>query len=83
MKPPRIYGHEFCGEIVRFGPEAERQDLREGLYVSAEMHVTCGPHAIIAKVDSSTQAKVAESLEVLFDMEKSHLFDKDTEQAIF
>jgi threonine 3-dehydrogenase len=42
VKPPRIYGHEFCGEIVRFGPASERQDLREGLYVSAEMHVTCG-----------------------------------------
>ena len=42
VKPPRIYGHEFCGEIVRFGPESERQDLRAGLYVSAEMHVTCG-----------------------------------------
>src|SRR5439155_4288049 len=42
VRPPRIYGHEFCGEIVRFGPESERQDLRAGLYVSAEMHVTCG-----------------------------------------
>ena len=42
VKPPRIYGHEFCGEIVSFGPAAARQDLREGQYVSAEMHVTCG-----------------------------------------
>lgn len=42
VKPPRIYGHEFCGEIARFGERAERKDLRLGLYVSAEMHVTCG-----------------------------------------
>ena len=42
VKPPRIYGHEFCGEIAAFGPGAERPSLREGLYVSAEMHVTCG-----------------------------------------
>jgi threonine 3-dehydrogenase len=42
VKPPRIYGHEFCGEIVGFGPGAERSHLRKGLYVSAEMHVTCG-----------------------------------------
>jgi len=42
VKPPRIYGHEFCGEIAGFGPGAERPHLREGLYVSAEMHVTCG-----------------------------------------
>src|SRR5512138_2126912 len=42
VKLPRIYGHEFCGEIAAFGSGAERPYLREGLYVSAEMHVTCG-----------------------------------------
>ena len=39
---PRIYGHEFCGEIVAFGPGGKRPHLFEGEYVSAEMHVTCG-----------------------------------------
>jgi threonine 3-dehydrogenase len=39
---PRIYGHEFCGEIVGFGPGGKRPHLEEGQYVSAEMHVTCG-----------------------------------------
>ena len=42
VKPPRIYGHEFCGEIVAFGPGGKRPHLEVGQYVSAEMHVTCG-----------------------------------------
>jgi len=42
VEPPRIYGHEFCGEIVAFGPGGARPHLAEGQYVSAEMHVTCG-----------------------------------------
>jgi threonine 3-dehydrogenase len=42
VTPPRIYGHEFCGEIVAFGEGGKRPHLQEGLYVSAEMHVTCG-----------------------------------------
>jgi threonine 3-dehydrogenase len=42
VTPPRIYGHEFCGEIVAFGPGGARPHLFEGQYVSAEMHVTCG-----------------------------------------
>ena len=42
VEPPRIYGHEFCGEIVAFGPGGERPHLAQGQYVSAEMHVTCG-----------------------------------------
>jgi threonine 3-dehydrogenase len=40
--PPRVTGHEFCGEIAEFGPGAGREDLEAGSYVSAEMHVTCG-----------------------------------------
>ena len=39
---PRIYGHEFCGEIAAFGPGGRRPHLTEGQFVSAEMHVTCG-----------------------------------------
>jgi len=42
FQPPRIYGHEFCGEIVAFGPGGKRPHLEIGQYVSAEMHVTCG-----------------------------------------
>jgi len=42
VEPPRIYGHEFCGEIVAFGPGGARPHLHVGQYVSAEMHVTCG-----------------------------------------
>jgi threonine 3-dehydrogenase len=40
--PPRIYGHEFCGEIDAVGRSPGRDDLHEGDYASAEMHVTCG-----------------------------------------
>ena len=40
--PPRIYGHEFCGDIDALGASPGRTDLREGDYASAEMHVTCG-----------------------------------------
>jgi threonine 3-dehydrogenase len=42
VTPPRITGHEFCGEIVAFGPRGERPALSLGGYCSAEMHVTCG-----------------------------------------
>jgi threonine 3-dehydrogenase len=42
VRPPRIYGHEFCGHIAALGPGAETASLSEGDYVSAEMHVVCG-----------------------------------------
>lgn len=42
VQPPRIYGHEFCGFIERFGERAHRDSLTVGDYVSAEMHAVCG-----------------------------------------
>jgi threonine 3-dehydrogenase len=45
VKPPRVYGHEFCGFVEELGPGAERAwegTLSVGDYVSAEMHVICG-----------------------------------------
>lgn len=42
VRPPRIYGHEFCGFIEKFGNRAHREDLHAGDFVSAEMHVVCG-----------------------------------------
>src|SRR2546430_7503405 len=40
IHPPLIPGHEFCGEVVAFGNEVT--SVREGDFVSAEMHVACG-----------------------------------------
>jgi threonine 3-dehydrogenase len=40
VKPPRIMGHEFAGEVVEAGSDVER--LKVGDYVSGESHWTCG-----------------------------------------
>ncbi|MDX1622384.1 MAG: alcohol dehydrogenase catalytic domain-containing protein [Gemmatimonadota bacterium] len=42
IDPPRVYGHEFCGEVDALGPDPGRDDLDPGTFVSAEMHVVCG-----------------------------------------
>src|SRR5579871_228159 len=40
VKPPRIMGHEFAGEIVEIGSDVRA--LKMGDYVSGESHWTCG-----------------------------------------
>lgn len=43
LKPPVVIGHEFAGEIVRLGPEAEAAGLlTAGDLVTAEGHIVCG-----------------------------------------
>ena len=40
IHPPLIPGHEFCGNVVALGSEVT--SVKEGDFVSAEMHVACG-----------------------------------------
>ena len=40
VKPPRVIGHEFAGEIVAVGDEVS--SFKVGDYVSGESHWTCG-----------------------------------------
>src|SRR5215475_1039279 len=40
IKPPLVPGHEFCGEVASVGREVTT--VKEGDFVSAEMHVACG-----------------------------------------
>jgi threonine 3-dehydrogenase len=40
IHPPLIPGHEFCGIVVACGDEVT--SVKEGDFVSAEMHVACG-----------------------------------------
>jgi threonine 3-dehydrogenase len=61
IHPPRVYGHEFCGEIDMVGPEPGRDDLQPGDYVSAEMHVTCG----VCTPCRSGQAHVCKRTEII------------------
>ena len=43
LKPPVVIGHEFAGEIVALGAEAEREGLfHVGDLVTAEGHIVCG-----------------------------------------
>jgi threonine 3-dehydrogenase len=40
IHPPLIPGHEFCGEVAAYGKQVS--SVKEGDFVSAEMHVACG-----------------------------------------
>ncbi|HEY6274310.1 MAG TPA: L-threonine 3-dehydrogenase [Terriglobales bacterium] len=40
IRPPLIPGHEFCGNVVAVGKNVTA--VKEGDFVSAEMHVACG-----------------------------------------
>ncbi len=58
-------------------------DVTEPLGSDVEIYLKVGEVELHAMIDSSTDAKVGDRLEIVVDMKKSHLFDNDTERAIY
>ncbi|UCC67470.1 MAG: TOBE domain-containing protein, partial [Armatimonadota bacterium] len=57
-------------------------DVTEPMGSTVHAYLTAGEHSLTADLDAETKAKDGESLEVVFDMEKTHLFDPETELAL-
>jgi threonine 3-dehydrogenase len=59
IRPPLVFGHEFCGHIERIGAEVE--GLHLGGFVSADMHLFCG-HCFQCR---SGQAHICQQVRIL------------------
>jgi len=57
-------------------------DVTEPMGSTVHAYLTAGEHSLTADLDAETKAKDGESLDVVFDMEKTHLFDPETELAL-
>jgi len=85
IRPEDIYDRQLEG-MVKPTPGntvAVGVDVVEPLGNDVEMYLTAGTHQLIAMIDSKTKARSGDTIEVILDMDKSHLFDKQTEAAIY
>jgi len=57
-------------------------DVTEPMGSTMHAYLTAGDHLLTASLDAETKAKDGESLAVVFDMTKTHLFDPETERAL-
>ena len=58
-------------------------DVTEPLGANVLVYLKAGTFDLIASLDSKTIARAGEKLEIVFDMERSHLFDRETEASFF
>ena len=57
-------------------------EVIEPMGAESVLYVNCGGHDMVVNLDSSTIAKERQPLEVVFDMDKCHVFDKETEVTV-
>jgi len=58
-------------------------DVIEPMGPIVTMYLTSGEHSLVATIDAETKAKEGREMEIVLDMEKTHLFDDETKEAVY
>ncbi len=85
IRPEHIFDKSLAN-LVEATPENTVKavvDVVEPMGPIVTVYLTCGSHSLVATIDAKTRAKEGDEIELVFDMAKTHVFDKDTEKAVF
>ncbi len=82
VRPDDIYDQSLAPRLEQGSEAVVKVDVTEPMGSTVYVYLTAGKHSLIADLEAETKAKDGESLAVVFDMSKAHLFDPETEVAL-
>ena len=85
IRPEDIYDKSLEGLVKPTAGNTlqAKVDVIEPLGSDIGMYLNIGSTQIVAMIDSKSSAKPGDEISVVLDMQQSHLFDAETEQAIY
>ncbi len=82
IRPEDIQDRALAGDAPAGWTIVAGVDVHEPLGSDVILYLTAGGSSIVARVDARTSAKMGDTIAVVCNMRKMHLFDPQTEQAI-
>ena len=82
IRPEHIQDKDFCADPKPELTVVADVDVTELMGSEVYLYLSKGQDSFVARVDAHTRAKDNSSHAVVFDVNKVHLFDKQTEKAI-
>jgi multiple sugar transport system ATP-binding protein len=82
IRPEDIITPEYAPPGIIAQPVETKVDITELMGNEIMLFLKSGKHDFVARVDPRTQASIGDEMQVLFNMENMHIFDRETEQAI-
>jgi multiple sugar transport system ATP-binding protein len=82
IRPQNILDREMVPGVTEDQVVTGTVDVAELIGSEVNIWLTVGGHSLVASVEAHTKAVEGEKHQVVFDGNKVHLFDKDTEKAI-
>jgi multiple sugar transport system ATP-binding protein len=82
IRPEDIYNPQYVPQGIEFQLVDCQVGISEFMGHEIQLHLHAEKHTFVARVDPRTRVKSGESIQVAFNMDKMHLFDRYTEKAI-
>jgi multiple sugar transport system ATP-binding protein len=82
IRPSDIYDPEFEASNIYAQTLGARVDITELMGNEIFLYLLSGEKVFIARVDPRSKARIGSEMQIVFDMDRMHIFDRDTEVAI-
>lgn len=83
VRPEDIYDKVYAGNIATEGRTAvSTVEVVEPMGSEVLLYLNTGKNTLVARVEPQSEAKVNQEIEILFNLEKIRLFDKETQERI-
>jgi multiple sugar transport system ATP-binding protein len=82
IRPEDIYDKVYASNASPDNTITATVEVVEPMGAEAYLYLTTGKSPFIARVDSYEQLEVNQDIDLVFDMSKSHFFDRETGQTI-
>ncbi len=85
IRPEDIFDASLAN-LVQATPDNQAKamvDVIEPMGPIVTMYLSCGGFSMVATIDAETEVKEDQEINMVFDMAKTHVFDKQTEKAVY
>ncbi len=82
IRPENIHDPEFAPQNIHGEKIAAKVDVTELMGNETLLYLVSGKNVFVGRVDPRSKLRVNDTPQVIFDMDKFHIFDAETEEAI-
>jgi len=82
IRPENIHDPDFAPPNIHGEKVSAKVDVTELMGNETFLYLVNGKNTFIARVDPRSHKRVGDEVQIIFDMDKFHIFDVETEEAI-
>jgi multiple sugar transport system ATP-binding protein len=82
IRPENIHDPEFAPQNINGEKISAKVDVTELMGNETLLYLLSGKNIFVGRVDPRSKLRVNDTPQVIFDMDKFHIFDASTEEAV-